>query len=409
VFAKEQARTSHRRDGRDEHLGRTVLADLRQAGVPRSLWRDLKSIRRFYLDDDKRARLTQMGWLRRTFWQFAWILREMLLRLSPPRRLLTLVSLVFFVMGPTTFVTGMWTWEVNLRVWGFVLLFLVLMLELKDELLARDEIEVAREVQLGLLPDHAPEIPGWDVWLYTRPANHVGGDVVDAFRVDGERVGIALGDVAGKGLGAALLAAKLQATVRALAPACDGLDDLAGSVNEIMARDSLPNRFSTMAYVELPADGSKVELFNAGHCPPKILRRQGAVETLAAGGLPLGIDAAERFREFPVSLAPGDALVIYSDGLSEARRQSDDAMFGEGPLEHVFAELRNLDAERIGRRLLRAVDEFVGGERLEDDLSLVVLRRRHNGASEGVTPAGAPAAPASAVYPPVHDPHSGRG
>jgi serine phosphatase RsbU (regulator of sigma subunit) len=203
--------------------------------------------------------------------------------------------------------------------------------------------------------------------------------------------------VAGKGLGAALLAAKLQATVRALAPACDGLDDLASSVNEIMARDSLPNRFSTMVYAELPAEGSQVELFNAGHCRPKILRGRGVVETLPTGGLPLGIDPSERYREMPLALAPGDTLVLYSDGLTEARRQRDDAMFGEGPLEAALPELVRLDAEQIGRRLIAAVDAFVGGERLEDDLSLIVLRRRGAG-SEG-----------SALPTPVDDQNSRRG
>jgi serine phosphatase RsbU (regulator of sigma subunit) len=276
---------------------------------------------------------------------------------------------------------------------------------------ARDEIAVARDVQLGLLPQHAPEVPGWQVWLYTRPANHVGGDVVDAFSLQDGRMALALGDVAGKGLGAALLASKLQATVRALAPACDGLDDLAGSVNEIMTRDSLPNRFSTMIYVEAMTNGGgQVDVVNAGHCPPRILRQEGPVERLSPGGLPLGVDESERYVDVPFALAPGDALVIYSDGLTEARRMAPDRMFGEGGLDELLPQLRGLEAEKIGRRLVQAVDGFMNGERIEDDLSLIVLRRDPVDASAQGNDIGASAAPPSgrATGPTVDDPHAAR-
>jgi hypothetical protein len=387
-----------------------VLADLRQSDVPLSLWRDIKSIQRFYLDDERRARLERMGWIRRPVCQLAWLLRAMLLRLSPARRLVTLVSLAMFVLGPTNIPIWVGTWDANLRVWGFVLLFVVLMLELKDELVARDEIAVARDVQLGLLPQHAPEVPGWQIWLYTRPANDVGGDVVDAFALEDGRIALALADVAGKGLGAALLASKLQATVRALAPACDGLDDLAGSVNEIMARDSLPNRFSTMIYVEALTGGGQVDVVNAGHCPPRILRHEGPVEQASPGGLPLGVDGRERYTDVPFALAPGDALVIYSDGLTEARRLAPDRMFGEGGLDELLPQLRGLDAEEVGRRLVEAVDKFMNGERIEDDLSLIVLRREPAGASApgDHLGAGATAPSRRAAGSPIDDPHAAR-
>src|SRR5512138_3275825 len=92
----------------------------------------------------------------------------------------------------------------------------VLMLELKDKLLARSELEAGRTVQLALMPDRPPVVPGWDIWLYSRSANDVGGDLVDYLQIDPQRLGVMLGDVAGKGLPAALLMAKLQATLRAL-------------------------------------------------------------------------------------------------------------------------------------------------------------------------------------------------
>lgn len=367
------AGSSKARTRRDEHLGRTVLADLRQADVPRTLWRDLGSIRRFYLTEERRSQLSRMGFVRRHVWQVLWILQAMLLRLSPARRILTLLSLALFAMGPTSIPFGYWNFDVNLHFWGFLALFLVLMLELKDELLARDEIEVAREVQLGLLPREAPSLPGWEIWLYTRPANHVGGDVVDAFRLPDDRLALTLGDVAGKGLGAALLASKLQATVRALAPASDGVDDLAVNVNEIMVRDGITNRFATMVHLELDAGSGVVELVNAGHCHPQLLRAD-RVESYGRGGLPLGIMSGETYEEGTLSVEPGECLVVYSDGLTEARR-IDDQMYGEGQFAHVLPHLRNRSAEDVGRALVQSVDTFVGGAPLDDDLSLIVLRR----------------------------------
>ena len=106
-----------------------------------------------------------------------------------------------------SFKLGDWSLGLDLRPWGGLLFLIILMLELKDKLVAKDEIQIARQVQIALLPHENPEIPGWSVWCYSRPANDVGGDLVDYLELDGFRHGVVLGDVAGKGLGAALLSA----------------------------------------------------------------------------------------------------------------------------------------------------------------------------------------------------------
>jgi serine phosphatase RsbU (regulator of sigma subunit) len=107
---------------------------------------------------------------------------------------------------------------------------------LKDKLLAHGELESGRAVQRAMIPEQAPLVPGWNLWLFTRSANEVGGDLVDFLRMNGDRFGIAIGDVAGKGLGAALFMVKIQATLRALTPDHDSLTDLASKLNRICPR-----------------------------------------------------------------------------------------------------------------------------------------------------------------------------
>jgi len=132
--------------------------------------------------------------------------------------------------------------NINVRSLGFVILLVILLLELKDKLVATDELAVGRAVQIAMLPRDNPVVSGWEIWLYTHPANEVGGDLVDYIKMDSDRWGIAIGDVAGKGLGAAMLMSKLQATLRALAPGFQELSDLGSEVNRIIYRDGLRNR-----------------------------------------------------------------------------------------------------------------------------------------------------------------------
>ncbi|MBI4170044.1 MAG: SpoIIE family protein phosphatase, partial [Acidobacteria bacterium] len=214
---------------KDPSLREVVFQDLRPSDLPRDLRQDLRQLYRFYLDEDRRAELAAMGRVRRAFKVVAWLLKSLLAKLAPGRRLALAAALLMCVLGRTTFpFLGIREMPIttDLRLWGFLILLLVLMLELKDKLLARDEIEVARKVQVALLPRRHPQPEGWSLWSFMRPANDIGADLVDYIDLDGGRLGVVLGDVAGKGLGAALLTAKLQATLRALVPQCITLGDL---------------------------------------------------------------------------------------------------------------------------------------------------------------------------------------
>ena len=353
-------------------LGRTVASDMEGGRFSQTLKRDMRDLYDFYLDEDRKRRLESMGALRRWLTLLWYLLRSLFLKLTPVRRLLVLLSLWTFVMGDLRFTSGGVGVSVSLAPASVVILLVVLMLELRDKLLARDELEVGRAVQLALLPKENPSIEGWEAWLYTRPANDVGGDLVDYMALDEGTVGIVLGDVSGKGLGAALLMAKLQSTLRAIAPETPDLSRLGHRTNAILERDGLPGRFATLVFMVLASGEGRVRFLNAGHMPPVLVREEG-VETLPSVALPVGAFADAAYHEQVLDLRPGDLLIAYSDGLTDARNAAGD-FFSEERLNALFPQLRGLGAEQAGRRLLLETDRFSGEEKPFDDLSLVVLR-----------------------------------
>ncbi len=352
-------------------LHRILLADLKRGGLGGHLRADLSELFHFYLDDETQTRLARMGRIRRLFWMLGWLVKSLFLKLSPARRLLLLIA---FIMALFERVELAWLGrvEVEPRFWAVVVVVIILMLELKDKLAAHDEIDVARDVQLDLLPREPPRVAGWEVWTSTRPANDVGGDLVDHLEAHSE-VGLVLGDVAGKGMGAALLMAKLQATLRALAGDHPDLAELAGRLNDILHRDGLENRFATFFYATLRPGTGQVRWVNAGHNPAYLLRPTG-VRELEASGLPLGVLPGTTYTEGSLDLAPGELLAIYSDGLSEAA-DADDQEYGAGRLASLLPEVVALPLPDAGAAILADVERFTRGQRLQDDLSLVLIRR----------------------------------
>lgn len=206
-----------------------------------------------------------------------------------------------------------------------------------------------------------------------RPANDVGADLVDYIDLPGGRLGVVLGDVAGKGLGAALLTAKLQATLRALVPACPSLSDLGSQLNAVIFRDGIDNRFVTLFYFEIEPASGRMRYLNAGHNPPFVQRGSG-LEALPASAIPLGMMAGTTYAESELQLREGEALVVYSDGLTEARNVKDEE-FGADRLCALMPRLRGISAEAGVRLIIDEVNGFLAGERPHDDMSLVVLSR----------------------------------
>jgi len=352
---------------------RHVVGEMQRRGVKHSVAGTFNTLETFYLSDADRKRMAELRpgarWLHRTWW----LLNGLLMKLTPTRRVLLAAALVLWLFGTTRINVGRAVFEVRPAPIATAVLLIVLMLELRDKLVARDELEAGRAVQLALMPAHKPDIPGWNVWLYTRPANDVGGDLVDHLRIDERSHFVALGDVAGKALPAALLSVKLQATLRALAPRFDDLGALGGAVNQILQRDGLPSRFASLVYLLVTEDSGRVRLLNAGHMPP-LLVGNGQVTTLERGSMVLGMIPDVTFNEQHVELTSGDSLVVYSDGVSEAMNEAGD-FFGDERLLAVVGQSAGLPPEAIGARVLDAVATFVGDAVPNDDVSLIVLKR----------------------------------
>lgn len=352
---------------------RIVTKEMMRRGVHREVGGTLAGLEAFYLTREDRARLDELSAVRRFFRRNWYFLRGLLLKLTPARRIMLAVALFAIVLGAWRIDID--TVHIAFRVQGLgiALVLGVLVLELKDKLVARDELEAGRAVQLALMPTDRPNVPGWDVWLYTQPANDVGGDLVDHLPLADDQHAVLLGDVTGKALPAALLAVKLQATLRALAPHLPNLGDLASGVNGILYRDGLPTRFASLVYAVLTPNSGQVRMLIAGHMPP-IHLHNGGTSTLPQGSMVIGMMPDVPFWEQAVSVDPGDTLVVYSDGVSEAMNERED-FFGEERLHPIVMRTGGLTAAEAGTLILEELSAFVGHAEQSDDVSLMVLRR----------------------------------
>jgi len=361
---------------RDPRIRETVWKDIKDGDLKRNIGRDLKDLYEFYVDPKTREKLNARGKFTRWLHASWHILKVGILRLTPARRIILLLSLILSVNQSVIFNTGD---ENRLRIQmetntlSYVLLLIVLMAELKDKLLARDELETGRRVQTALMPQKQPSIPGWDAWIYTRPANDVGGDLVDYLDLK-ECHGLAIGDVAGKGLGAALLMSKLQATIRALAPLDKDLSWLGKELNGIFYRDCLPNRFSSLVFMQVCPKSGEIHFLNAGHLPPLLLKGSKVVE-LERGEPALGLMPEVKYRQHAVELTDGDFILVYSDGLTDARNSRGE-FFGEDRIKELLRKFRHQTAEACGQMVLNAVKAFTSDSRPDDDLSLIILRKK---------------------------------
>jgi hypothetical protein len=356
----------------EQKFHRTLMDDLRQGGFRRTLRQDLKDIYDFYIDKETHLKLKKMRRLRRWLRLTVWLFKGLFYKLPRVRRVLFVFSLILFLFSPQ-FQSSDLEFMLDFKALGFIMMVLILMLELKDKLLAQDELVAGRTVQSALLPRDHPAIPGWDVWMITQPANEVGGDLVDYLSLDLNRTSLVLGDVAGKGLGAALYMAKLQATYRALAPGFKSLKELGKAMNTIFCRDGVSSRFISMVYVEVSSGSGKVRLLNAGHLPPLLITKGGVTET-AQGAAALGLTPDTEYAEQSLSMEPGDMLFVFSDGLTEARNSSGE-FFGEKRVVDMLQGSDAVSAAELGSEILETVQQFTGHSRPSDDLSLIIMKR----------------------------------
>lgn len=359
----------------DPEIIGTLREDLRRGDFGQTIRREFGELKEYMVDEERTKRLAEMGLIKRWLVLIWWLLKSMFFRLTPARRIIIVMGLVLIFVSKTVIYS-----DEHLSIQGqtnglgILAILFVLMLELKDKLVAHDELKAGRAVQQALMPERKPHVSGWEIWLFTRSANEVGGDLVDFMKISDNRFGIAIGDVAGKGLSAALLTAKLQATLRALVAEFTSLSSLGVKINQIFCRDSLRNIFASLAYCEIAPDSGSVRLVNAGHIPPLILK-EGSVTKLEKGGVALGIMPGAMYDEHILNLESGNALLIYSDGVTEAQNATGD-FFGEQRLLSLLTRIGNLPAEQVGDRLVAEVGRFVGESKAHDDLSIVIVKKQ---------------------------------
>lgn len=239
------------------------------------------------------------------------------------------------------------------------------------------ELEIARDVQQHLFPQTLPRVEGLDFAGYCRPVEGVGGDYYDFVRLPRDCLGVAVGDVSGKGIAAALMMASLQASLRGqtIKP-CETLSEMIQHINHLVYEASADNRYATFFYAQYDPGNRLLKYVNAGHNPPMVFRRGARpddVMRLEAGGTVVGLFPNCEFQEGKLQMQSGDVLVAYTDGISEAMNDRDEE-FDEEQLIQALREHRARTAADLISELLERVDGFTKGARQNDDMTLVVVR-----------------------------------
>jgi sigma-B regulation protein RsbU (phosphoserine phosphatase) len=245
-----------------------------------------------------------------------------------------------------------------------------LALRRRDARLAHEHSE-ARLIQRALLPSAMPPIKGCELAVRWTPAFGIGGDFFDVLRFSDTRVGLAIADVIGKGLPAALLMSNLQAAVRAFASSAAEPQDVCSSVNRLLCRNIAAGKFVTFCYAVVDTEQRTVSFANAGHNPPMLVHRRGWVDRLNSAGLVLGVAADWQYNGGSYRLEPGDRLVCFTDGITEAEDASRE-QFGESRLLDIIRRNQDASAEVLVQAVSDAVRRWTG-ESPQDDATLLAV------------------------------------
>ncbi len=314
--------------------------------------------------------------------QFFWAILE---KLSPARRVMLLLALALLIFNPEFNVYGNnGTHVVNLdfRLWGGLLMFFLLILEVADRVVMKRDLQIAREIQSWLLPAVPPAVPGMEIAFATRPANTVAGDYYDVFarpgqaadRPGGQSYLIAVADVAGKSIPAALLMATFQASLKTLSATAQSVAELVGGMNRYACSNSQGGlRFTTAFIGEYDPGIRTLTYINAGHNQPILRRKSGVIERMEAGGLPLGIKADAEYETGTTTLDAGDWLVVFTDGVVEAINDAG-VEYGEEPLISILSGGVELPPAKMLSRIMVNLDSFVGTTPQQDDITCLVIK-----------------------------------
>ena len=303
----------------------------------------------------------------------------MLMKLTPARRVLVIAALIMLLFSGIQFQYRNFSMQFKFELIAAMIFLLLLSLELADKVTMKRDLEIAREIQTWLVPSAAPPVANAAVAFATRPQNSVAGDYYDAFyptaaQQAAGKVFLVIADVAGKSVPAALLMATFQASLHTIAGEGAALDELVLRLNRYACAHSLQGlRFTTAVLAEYDSGSRMLKYVNAGHNAPVVRRRNGLMERLDAGGVPLGINPQAAFETASLQLSPGDALVLFTDGVVDAFNERGQE-FGDARWVETLRGLPECNAQESLQFLMRRVDEFVGATRQFDDITCLVLR-----------------------------------
>jgi sigma-B regulation protein RsbU (phosphoserine phosphatase) len=235
------------------------------------------------------------------------------------------------------------------------------------------QLEVARQVQLELLPPGDPQLPGYDISAYNFPTEEVSGDYYDWVRIYEDQIGLVIADVSGKGVPAALLMAFLRASLRAATHIGYAPQISMAKVNYLLWESIERNQFITAFYGILDTVNRTLAYANAGHNPPLLLKASGEERFIERGGLPLGMFRDTRYHQYYLPIEPGDVLVLYTDGVTEATNPAGDE-FGRERLATAVREAANLPARELIRSVQNEVLNWTDGKGASDDITFFVIK-----------------------------------
>jgi sigma-B regulation protein RsbU (phosphoserine phosphatase) len=311
--------------------------------------------------------------------QFFWAILE---KLSPARRVLLLFALLMIVFNPElgwTTKEGTHVIGFDLRLWGGLLMFFLLILEVADRVVMKRDLQIAREIQMWLLPTNPPHVPGIDIAFATRPANTVAGDYYDvfarpAYASANQSYLVAVADVAGKSIPAALLMATFQASLKTLSATPSSLVELVNGMNQYACSNSQGGlRFVTAFLAEYEPATRTLTYINAGHNQPILRQHSGLIQRLDAGGLPFGIKADAGYLTGTVAFETGDWLVVFTDGVVEAINEPG-TDYGEQRLISILNAGREASPVKILSRIMVDLDFFVGNTPQQDDITCLLIK-----------------------------------
>ncbi len=240
-----------------------------------------------------------------------------------------------------------------------------------------EELNVARQIQMQLLPQSDPCGLDYEFAAFAQPSRQVGGDYFDYFERPDGQIGLVIADVSGKGVPAALLVSQLQAIFKSEVRTGKDLSAMMATVNQIVTESTSPEKFATLFYADWNPVTRQFNYVNAGHNYPIVVRENGTVEQLSIGGLVLGVIPTAAFERGSVQLAAGDLVLLYTDGLSELNNPEGEE-YGEERLIRLLRENAHLSAEAIKTKIIRDATRFSLGELGFDDLTLIVFKVREN-------------------------------